>query len=185
MENKYFNDGDISITERLQGIKKRWLKAKADKADAEYLEQLILNDYVSNVRGCMTGWQFVIPYITSAIQEIGKKKKKERENLTFVEYKVHRDFFKGDERFKIKIDNIITGGFEGYYYNLVFSIDGKAYEINIPNRDKLNSKNFFYANEGKFAFFERESGVVSSVIFSEFDEEIFANKIFEYFDKGK
>lgn len=61
-----------------------------------------------------------------------------------------------DEVFKkpIKIVDMSRGGYEGYYYEIVFTIPGSdtKYTFTVPNTDVINVKNFEYAFEGKLAF---------------------------------
>lgn len=85
------------------------------------------------------------------------------------EYKYNKLMFESlenyleDEVFKkpIKIVDICSGGYEGYYYQITFTIFGldTKYIFNVPNPEVLNVKNFEYAYNGKLAFgcYEGES----------------------------
>ncbi len=62
----------------------------------------------------------------------------------------------GDEVFKkpVKIVDMCSGSYEGYYYEIVFTIPDSdtKYTFTVPNPEVINTKNFEYAYEGKLAF---------------------------------
>lgn len=170
---------------KIMAIRDRWVKAKHDLEDAQYIEQLVFHDFVRSVQNSKTVWDYCIPMIKSARDEIGKKKKSERSNLSFIEGKVKDTFFKDNENIKIKIHKIIQGGYEGYYWDLYFNIGKEEYFISIPYREMIDSTNITYAHEGKFAFHHRTSECSSRLEFMDWSEEEFTKKCKEYFDGKK
>ena len=168
---------------KIKVTKDRWTKAKNDLEDAKYLERLIFMDYVSTIRNTTTVWDYRIPMIKAAQSEVDKKKKKERENLSYIEHAIQNTFFKDEDRFDIKIHDIIQGGYEGYYWDLHFDVNGEEYVISIPHREMLTSENIKYAHEGRFAFMHRTSECSWSIEFCDYEEEEFAKQCKEYFDK--
>lgn len=62
----------------------------------------------------------------------------------------------GDEVFKkpIKIVDMCSGGYESYYYEIVFTIPDSdtKFTFTVPNTETINTKNFEFAFEGKLAF---------------------------------
>jgi len=78
------------------------------------------------------------------------------------EYKANKLMFESfekyleDEVFKkpVKIVDMNCGGYESYYYEIVFTIPDSdtKYTFIVPNPDVINVKNFKYAFEGKLAF---------------------------------
>ena len=78
------------------------------------------------------------------------------------EYKANKLMFEslekylGEEVFKrpVKIVDMARGGYESYYYEIVFTIPDSdtKYTFTVPNPDVINTKNFEYAFEGKLAF---------------------------------
>lgn len=85
------------------------------------------------------------------------------------EYKSNKLMFESlekyleDEIFKkpIKIVDMYRGGYESYYYQIVFTIpdSDNKFTFTVPNPDVINVSNFEYAYEGKLAFgyYEGES----------------------------
>lgn len=170
---------------KIMAIRDRWVKAKHDLEDAQYIEQLVFHDFVRSVRNSKTVWDYRIPMIKAARDEIGKKKKKERENLSYIENEIKESFFKDNDRIDIKIHKIIQGGYEGYNWNLYFNVGKEEYCIIIPNREMIDSTNITYAYEGKFVFERKTSECSSCVEFMDWSEEGFAQKCKEYFEKEK
>ena len=54
----------------------------------------------------------------------------------------------------VKIVDMRSGGYEGYYYQIVFTIPDSdtKYTFTVPNPEVINVENFEYAFEGKLAF---------------------------------
>lgn len=168
---------------KIATIRDRWVKAKHDLEDAQYIEQLVFHDFVRSVCNSKTVWDYRIPMIKAARDEIGKNKKKERANISYIEGEIKESFFKDDDRIDIKIHKIIQGGYEGYHWNLYFNIGKEEYCIIIPNREMIDSTNITYAYEGKFVFEHTTSECSSCVEFMDWSEEGFAQKCKEYFEK--
>lgn len=83
------------------------------------------------------------------------------------EYKDNKLMFKSLEKYleeevfkkPIKIVNMSSGGYEGYYYQIDFTIpdsDTKYFFV-VPNPEVINTKNFEYAYDGKLTFGYYES----------------------------
>jgi hypothetical protein len=78
------------------------------------------------------------------------------------EYKANKQMFESLEKYlenevfkkPVKIVDMRSGGYEGYYYQIVFTIPDSdtKYTFTVPDPDVINTKNFEYAFEGKLAF---------------------------------
>ena len=78
------------------------------------------------------------------------------------EYKYSKQMFESlgkyleDNVFKkpVKIVDMYSGGYEGYYYEIIFTIPDSdtKYSFTVPNPEVINTKNFENAYEGKLAF---------------------------------
>lgn len=167
---------------KISWVKSQWVSLKHDLEKAKYLESLALENYVKTVRSAYTVWNLYISNIRLAQEEL-ESNKDVKEHLPFIEEKVCSIFFKNEDRFIFKIDKIIPEGYEGYYFDLFFSVNGEEYAIQIPAREKLTIKNFLGAGEGKFAFLHKTSSHIWTVEFSSHSEEVLAKKCKEYFDK--
>ena len=170
---------NLNKIDNINRTKERWRRAKKDLEDAKYIEELIFHDYVRAVRSFSTTWDYRIPMIKHAQEEIGKKKKKERENLSYIEHMIKDDFFK-DQDCAITVTQIISGGYEGYYWDFHFSIFGVEHILQIPSRNNITALNIESAHEGKFVFLKCKSSCCSSVLFDDWTEAGLAEKIKEY-----
>lgn len=78
------------------------------------------------------------------------------------EYKFNKQMFESlgkyleDKVFKkpVKIVDMYSGGYAGYYYEVVFTIPNSdtKYTFTVPNPEVINTNNFENAYEGKLAF---------------------------------
>lgn len=78
------------------------------------------------------------------------------------EYKDNKLMFESLEKYleeevfkkPVKIVEMYRGGYEGYYYQIDFTIPDSdtKYIFTVPNTEVINTKNFEYAYEGKLAF---------------------------------
>ena len=168
-------------------VANRWGQAKKDVEDAKYIEKLIFQDYVRTVRSFKTVWDYRIPMIKAAQSEIGKTKKKERENLSYIEDTIVEEFLREND--KIKVCEIIQGGREGYYWQIHFNfMDGKKvldkeYVIQIPNRESINTGNFDYAQRGMFAMYERTHPCSIAMMYGEWTPEDIKEKMTAYLNR--
>ena len=172
------NESEIQQVNAINQAKAFWIQAKCEKEYADRIEKLTYLDYVNTIRSLPSMWEYRNQHIKDAQSEVDKKKKKERQNISYIEYAVKKDFF-GDEE-NIKIDKIIQSGLETYGWNLYFTLYGVRYYIQIPIRSNLTSDNLEWANYGMFEFVEEEQPSCWTVRCSDYTEEGLAKKIKEY-----
>ena len=122
------------------------------------LLQLAKEDQVYTITHNVNYFQFLFR-IKSAFNYFHAPKNTDKRSK---EYKNNKQMFESlekyleDEVFKkpIKIVEMYSGGYEGFYYEVVFTIPGSdtKYTFTVPNVDVINVKNFEYAYDGKLAF---------------------------------
>lgn len=149
----------------------------------EYIKNLLFADYVGKVKRHQSRYDFIENVIKEAQSQVGKKKKKEREQLAVLENFIREDFFNGDNSFKIT--NIISGGYESYYYSVELEGYGQTVIISIPMMSNINVQNFEHAYKGMFAFSVKESQYCQSIKKMSYKIEDVAEYIKEYFELGK
>ena len=149
----------------------------------EYIKNLLFADYVEKVKRHQSRYDFIENVIKEAQSQVGKKKKKEREQLSVLENFIREDFFNGDNSFKIT--NIISGGYESYYYSVELEGYGQTVIISIPMMNNINVQNFEHAYKGMFAFSVKESQYCQSIKKMSYKIEDVAEYIKEYFELGK
>lgn len=149
----------------------------------EYIKNLLFADYVGKVKRHQSRYDFIENVIKEAQSQVGKKKKKEREQLSVLENFIRKDFFNGDNSFKIT--HITIGGYESYYYSVELEGYGQTVIISIPMMSNINVQNFEHAYKGMFAFSVKESQYCQSIKKMSYKIEDVAEYIKEYFELGK
>ena len=149
----------------------------------EYIKNLLFSDYVKKVRGNRSRYDYIEGTFKKAVTQIDKKKKKEREELSIIEEFVRDDFF--DNNYNFKITNIVSGGYEAYYWNVIFDGYGQTVCISIPNMNNINVENIKYAHDGMFVFEIKESEYCWRVKKMSYKIEDVAEYIKEYFELDK
>ena len=174
------NNNFIRDIEYVKGL----YEAQSNKVkQAEYIKSLLFADYVGKVKRHQSRYDFIENVIKEAQSQVGKKKKKEREQLAVLENFIREDFFNGDNSFKIT--NIISGGYESYYYSVELEGYGQTVIISIPMMSNINVQNFEHAYKGMFAFSVKESQYCQSIKKMSYKIEDVAEYIKEYFELGK
>lgn len=148
----------------------------------EYMRDLLFADYVRKVRSHKSRYDYIENIFKEAQNQIGKKKKKEREQLSVLEEFIRDDFFNNNKSFKIT--KIISGGYESYYWGIELEGYGHTVEIIIPNMNSISTKSFEHAYKGMFVFSVKES-CYNSVKKMSYKIEDIAEYIKEYFNLGK
>ena len=149
----------------------------------EYMKNLLFADYVRKVRSHKSRYDYIENIFREAQSQIGKKKKKEKEQLSVLEEFIRDDFFNGNKSFNIT--RIISGGYEGYYWNIELEGYGQKIEIIIPNMNNINIKNFEYAYNGMFVFVVKDFVYSGSVKKMSYKIKDIAKYIIEYFELDK
>ena len=146
----------------------------------EYIKNLLFADYVGKVKRHQSRYDFIENVIKEAQSQVGKKKKKEREQLSVLENFIREDFFNGNNSFKIT--HITSGGYESYYWSVELEGYGQTVIISIPMMSNINVQNFEHAYKGMFAFSVKESQYCQSIKKMSYKIEEVAEYIKEYFD---
>lgn len=145
----------------------------------EYMKDLLFADYVRKVKRNMSKYDCMENVFREARGQIDKKKKKEREQLSIIEEIIKNDFLANNNLFKLT--NIISGGYEGYYWSVEFEGFGQTFYIYIPNMNQINTKNIKAAYNGMFVFTVKESSCCTSVKKMSYKIEEVAEYIKSYF----
>lgn len=145
----------------------------------EYIKNLMFADYVKRVKSHKSRYDFIEQVFKDAQSQIGKKKKKEREQLSVLEEFIRDDFLNNNNSFKIV--GIISGGYESYYWNVELEGYGQTFYISIPNMNRIDITNIKHAHDGMFAFIVRESSCATYLKKKSYKIEDIAEYIKSYF----
>lgn len=149
----------------------------------EYMKDLLFADFVKKVKKHQSRYDLMENIFKEAQSQIGKKKKKEREQLDALEDFIRHDFL--DCSYRFRLTNIISGGFECYYWSVEFECFGQAIRITIPNMKNIGIDNIAHAHDGMFAFSIKENSCCWSVKKTSYKIEDIAEYIKEYFELDK
>lgn len=174
-----FGENPVAV---IKATKDRWIKARHDLEDAKYIEDLIHKDFMRSIRSYQTAWDYRMPTIKSAVDELqitdGRKKKP---SLSCLNFWIKKEFFT-EVDIEIKINKITSYGYEGYHWQMDFDIKGETYAISVPNKNMINMDNADHAYEGQFAFLHRTGKSSIAVEYTDYTEEGMAKFIKEYFE---
>ena len=178
----FYDDENQNFLKDIEYVKGMYEAQVSKVKQEEYMKDLLFLDYVRKVRSHKSRYDYIENVFKEAQSQIGKKKKKEREQLSVLEEFIRDDFFNNNKSFKIT--RIISGGYEGYYWGIELEGYGQTVEIIIPNMNNISTKNFEHAYKGMFAFSLKDTCFYSVKKMSYKIEDI-AEYIKEYFDLGK
>ena len=123
------------------------------------LKELIFNDFVETVKHNINYFDYLC-HIQSARDYFFKKDDKDIDKRS-KEFKENKAIFKILEKnmskwFEqdVKIVNFYSGGYDGYYKEIVFTFQKRKFSFTIPVPNKMNKNNFSIVYEGKLAFGE-------------------------------
>lgn len=177
-----FEDDEKKTMNSIEYSKNLYDAQKKKVEQEKYIEKLLFADYVSNVKANKSRYDYVNIF-HDAQSEVGKKLKKERTHLETIKSFMMEDFLNNDKNFKLI--EIVSGGWEGYYWSVHFEGYGKVFYIEIPIMEHINVGNFEYANCGKFAFAIRESEHGWNILKTSYKIEDIAQFVREYFELDK
>ena len=162
----------IEQMEREENLKRLMAISKANELVTEMqhevdkytkLLQLAKEDWVYTVTHNVNYFNFLFR-ISSAFDYLNAPKDTDKRSK---EYKANKLMFKSLEKYleeevfkkPIKIVDMSRGGYESYYYEIVFTIPDSdtKYTFTVPNPDVITVNNFEFAFQGKLAFGYYES----------------------------
>lgn len=175
----FYDDENQNFLKDIEYVKGLY-ESQVHKVEQEkYMKDLLFADYVRKVRCHKSRYDYIEDVFKEAQNQIGKKKKKEREQLSVLESFIREDFFNYNNNFKIT--KIISGGYENYYWGIELDFYGQTVEITIPNMNNISTKNFEYAYKGMFVFSVKDT-CCHSVKKMSYKIADIAEYINEYFD---
>lgn len=176
------DDSDKKTLESIEYSKTLYDAQRKKVEQEKYIENLLFADYVDRVKANKSQYDYVNIF-HEAQKEVGKKLKKEREHLEILKNFIMKDFLHNDKNFKLT--DIISGGWDNYYWSVHFEGYGKAFYIQIPIMQNINVTNFKYANCGKFAFAIKENEYFWNVLKTSYKIADIAQFVKEYFELDK
>ena len=167
---------------QVQKIKELYNKQFQLVSEQTTILNLLYKEWVDRIKSLRTQYDYMVPSFEKARSQIGKKTKKERENLDHITYQIQDDFCQSR---KIKILDVIQGGYESYYYAVTFKLLDKTIELKIPMHNMLNTRNIESAHFGQFVLSEQENEHFSSCRIQSYEIDEISNFIRENYKENK
>lgn len=176
-----FYDEERETKQRLSVIAQAnayFQEQKREVEKAKKIEELLFMDLVRSVKANSTIWEFID--LEKAFHQKNEKYKKDRGIFEYAKNRVLEEFFEGLD---LKFKEMVQQGYEGYGFAFHFeSKDGKKVFIEIPKLAAINTKNFYYAHEGKFSFGIKESESYYHVLAQSYDMQEIKTAVKKYFE---
>ena len=131
----------------------------------------------------------VLPYMDDMMKEAATqqnlKKKSERKTYEWIKNKLIKELFSESRREYVKLESIITCGYEGYAYGFIFNYNGTKFELYIPVPKKATSENLRYIWYGQYALSYEHSSSCWHHITASYKFENIAKELEEFIVKGE
>lgn len=175
------NEDDKNIR-NIKYVESLYAAQKEKVKNEQYIENLLLRDYVMAIRKNLTKYDYVTIF-GDAQKEVGEKLKKNRKNFETLKSFIISDFLNNDKNFNIT--GIISCGYETYAWAIELEGYGKSFRIEIPIKSNLTTENIDYARRGMFSFVIKTGSCSYSEIKSSYKINEIATAIAEYFEQNK
>jgi len=138
-------------------------KNLVNKKEAEIEELTTIKNSLtaSLIRGVRS---LTLPYMEDMMKEAANqqklKKKSERPTYEWMKKRLIEELFDEKRRKDVKLESIVTCGYEGYAYGFTFDYNGTKFELYIPVPEKATEKNLQYMWYGQYELsYEHKSSV--------------------------
>lgn len=168
---------EYNVIKKIEYAKNLYDLQKAKVKNEQYIENLLLEDYVRQIRQNVSRYDYVD--FNSAQKEVGEKAKSKRKNVEFLRSLMLSDFLNDDDNFKIT--HIMSCGYENYAWAIEFEGYNTIFRIDIPIMKNLTTKNIDYASQGMFIFMIKDGKSYWNVLKRSYKIEEIADYIKNYF----
>ena len=177
-------DNEKKILEKIAYSAKLY-REQVKKAEKEkYLEGLLLDDYVFQIRQHQTIFDVFPTLFKDAQTELSiKDKRRKRVNLTFLKQKLEQEFFNNES---VTIDKIFSCGLENYAWKIDCSVKHKTYSLEIPVKKNLTAANIEYAHHGRYTLFSiSNDGYFYDLLIASYDSKEISNFVKQDLEVGE
>lgn len=144
--------------------------------EKEVINKALESEIVRRIRKIVT--VFSDKMLHNASLQQNKEKAEDKQMYKFVKEEMKERFFPNIKN--VKLNSIITCGYDAYGYSFRFTVKGIELDIFYPNVSNVNEDNFVSAHYGKYHVSYNKSGCLWSTICDSYKEEECAAKIEEF-----
>ena len=172
---------EYDVIKKIEYAKSLYDLQKVKVKNEQYIENLLLEDYVRQIRQNVSRYDYVD--FNAAQKEVGEKAKSKRKNIEFLRSLMLCDFLNDDDNFKIT--HIMSCGYDNYAWTIEFEGYDVTFRIDIPIVKNLTPKNIDYASNGMFAFMVKDGNSSWNVLKRSYKIKDISDFIREYFELDK
>lgn len=169
---------EYNVIKKIEYTKSLYDLQKVKVKSEQYIENLLLEDYVRQIRQNVSRYDYVD--FNSVQKEVKEKAKSKRKNIEFLRNLMLSDFFNDDDNFKIT--HIISCGYDNYAWAIEFEGYDKTIRIDIPIMKNLTTKNIGYASNGMFTFMVKDGKSSWNVLKRSYKIKDISDYIKNYFE---
>lgn len=179
----HIEDYETNTYEAIEEYKNLVKKKEAEIKELEIIKDSLTDSLLRKVRS------IVLPYMgdmmEKAFHQQNLKKKSERSAYEWIKKRLIEDLFDESRRSSVKLENIVSYGYEGYGYNFIFSYNKTKFELFIPEPQKANRKNIKYIWYGQYALSYEHKPSIWHHISASYKLEDIARELEEFLLKGE
>ena len=178
-------DMEISKIDAIEYAKKMY-DAQVKRVNEEtYICNVLKVNYVNEVKFVITRYDLINDTFRKACGQVNEKLQKNKKEFEMIKSYLYEDFLDGNRSNAFKLKEIICCGYEGYAWSVKFEGYGKTFQITIPIKNNINTRNIESAYNGMFAFHVEEKEHIWTLMKKSYRIEDISNFIKEYFNLNK
>ena len=143
-----FYEEETNTYKAIEQYKNLVEKKESEIKELEIIKDSLTASLVRQVRS------IVLPYMDDMMKEAANqqnlKKKSERTTYEWIKKKLIEELFDEGRRKDVKLENIVTCGYEGYGYSFTFSYHKIKLALFIPVPKRATEKNLKYMYYGQY-----------------------------------
>ena len=178
-------DMETSKIDAIEYAKKMY-DAQVKRVNEEtYICNVLKVNYVNEVKFVITRYDLINDTFRKACGQVNEKLQKNKKEFEKIKSYLYEDFLDGNRSNAFKLKEIICCGYEGYAWSVKFEGYGKTFQITIPIKNNINTRNIESAYNGMFAFHVEEKEHIWTLMKKSYRIEDISNFIKEYFNLNK
>lgn len=185
---KFQFDSDIETSKyKIDRISNMLKEKRSELEKIKYIINIYEREQVDIIKDEVSYYWFFPSYIENINKWLEISKTKYDKRKRYIEKDMYDEISQtiSDKLFckkPIQIIGTMCGGYENYTNIIVFVCEDMQFRLSIPNFKNINTKNIWYADYGKLTISVRTGLCSTSVITSDYDENVIYEEIENFFN---
>lgn len=179
----YIEDYETNTYEAIEKYKNLVKKKEVEIEELEIIKDSLTASLVRQVRSIVL--LYMDDMMNEAFYQQNLKKKSERKTYEWIKKRLIEELFNENRRDSVKLESIVSCGYEGYAYNFIFNYKDTKFELCIPVPQKANRKNLVHIWYGKYQLSYEEKPSCWYHITASYKIEDIAKALEEFIVKGE